>query len=227
MSDIEELDYEAQALGRVISQYAKSTNLQTYIRLLVSGYGSIEKAALAVLDALSIDGAQGDLLDKLGERVGQGRELVNYEQYQFFGFDGGASQPNIGGFEETRFRDNDEPLTGNTSLADPEFRKFVRAKIIRNHSNGGPEDIMRAIELLFETPKVDISESGAKVSYHIGRPVEVNDTFLALKPELLPTAAGVRVTQVTGGSDTPFGFDGVGLNTGLDESQFIEVISEE
>ena len=69
-----------------------------------------------------LDKAVGVQLDGLGEIVGRNRELKEAIALKFFGFFG---QTNVAGFEQARFRDEDEDVLASYKMQDAEYRRML------------------------------------------------------------------------------------------------------
>jgi len=146
------IDLLATALDRLAYQYRDSPNL---IAVLIEDARQMEELqdVFLQLELLrSIDLAEGDALDGIGEIVGQPRELSGVIPVEYFGYRdvgvgagpaefGDTTDPSVG----SRYRSINENAFENRALGDAEYRILIRAKIIRNKTRATPEDIIKSI----------------------------------------------------------------------------------
>lgn len=155
-------DLQAIALDRLAHQYRESPKLQAVIALFVAEAVVLRDAILTLEDVRTISTAEGDGLDILGEIVGQPRELWNVIALEFFALHNGTGGTAAEGFGDLtdatdglRFRSVNEAEAANSSLGDEEYRRLLRAKILRNRTQARPEDIIASIQaVLGETTEV-------------------------------------------------------------------------
>lgn len=177
-----------------------------------------------------IDTSTGVNLDSIGEIVGISRVLPNSIALEFFGFSDSApigirfgeeGDAGIG----ARFREENEPATASSTLNDIEYRQLIRAKIIKNHSQGTGEDMLRGLQFIFNDDRI-ILEDNYDMSYDIsvGRPITLAENAL-LDLDILPRPAGVKINILQTYVPTNFfGFsDQVGAK-GFDIGLFAEEI---
>lgn len=165
-------DMQAQALGRLAQQYRDSTRLKAIVSLLVGQVEEIRDAALDMQMLRTIDGAEGDGLDILGEILGQPRELYGVVPVDFFAYHDGLGGPAGEGFGDLndasagqRYRSINEPPADNKELGDEEMRRFLRAAVVRNKTDATPEGIIAVIQaVLPDDPPVSVHLTFAPAS---------------------------------------------------------------
>lgn len=208
------LDHQTIGRSRVATQYTESQKFLAYIRALLASSAELEAVLQKVAEQSDIDIAEGVNLDVIGEIVGVSRILPNSIAVKFFGFEG---QPGGDVFGEegvlgigSRFRDELEPETATSVLADPEYRLLIRAKIVKNHARGTNEDILQGLAYLFDAPRTVVEDlGGMAIGVAIGRQLTFQEKALVTVLDILPRPAGVRINwRATFDSANYFGFDG-------------------
>lgn len=208
------LDHQALGRSRIATQYTESQRFLAYVRALLDSSAELESVLQKVAEQSDIDIAEGVNLDVIGEIVGVSRILPDSIAVRFFGFEG---QPGGDVFGEegalgigSRFRDELEPETATSVLADPEYRLLIRAKIVKNHAHGTNEDILQGLAYLFNAPRTVVEDlGGMAIGVAIGRQLTFQEKALVTVLDILPRPAGVRINwRATFDSANYFGFDG-------------------
>ena len=217
MATIPTLDYLADYYNLEPSLFRESDNLH---RLFQSIFSVCHNQQIDLLwfaeNILNIDAAENAHLDFIGKLVGQDRFLIGFNSETYFGFEGAyksdsfgaVGAPYIGGYWNSRSYFN---AATARRLSDDEYRRIIKARIISNHSNCSPNDLLEVINLITDSDdntvqllkhgliQIKTSDKTGILSYFVDR--------LYLQDNILPIAAGVRVglLQVvgdTGGGDT-------------------------
>lgn len=208
------LDHQSLGRSRVATQYTESQKFLAYVRALLESSAELESVLQKVAEQSDIDIAEGVNLDVIGEIVGVSRIIPDSIAVRFFGFEG---QPGGDVFGEedvlgigSRFRDELEPETATSVLADPEYRMLIRAKIVKNHAHGTNEDILQGLAYLFNAPRTVVEDlGGMAIGVAIGRQLTFQEKALVTVLDILPRPAGVRINwRATFDSANYFGFDG-------------------
>lgn len=211
---VDVIDHKALAESRLANQFKKSVNLIAYIKALLSEADTLEQVYQSLLNDRWIDTAEGVNLDILGAIVGQSRELIDAEIFDYFGFAGDPQSqtfgsfglPSIGG----RFRSFYEETQGLRNLNDDELRLFIRARIARNSTKSTPEDIMSFVKFLFNTSVVLFIDGDTRYEISIGRLSSINDKSIIEDLDIIPKTAGVNAIYVAEfDEDDFFGFQGI------------------
>jgi hypothetical protein len=215
-------DQVAIALSRLATQFKESPNLKGYISALLVEANNIERVLWQLINDRYIDTAYGVQLDILGELVGQSRTLIDSGLFYYFGFDGTVQANPFGSWQDGltsggRFAYVGEPTVGTRELTDPEYRDFIRMKVINNITRSTPEGIIQTFSFLFggTTPIALTEGPGTQYNIQIGRELTLNEKVL-LENFPIPKTAGVTVNYYsTFVGASPFGFSGVPGSLGL------------
>jgi len=196
------IDHKSLAESRLATQYRDSLKLIAYIKALLYEADTLESVLRDLLENRWIETAVGVNLDILGSIVGQSREFIDAEVFDYFGFAdnpiaqsfGTLSDIGIGG----RFRALGEETQGIRLLTDDEYRIFIKARILRNSTSSTPEEIITQFRFLFDSPIIVIRE-GLKASYEIsiGRRLSLNEKSIISQTNIVPKTAGVSVSYTT------------------------------
>jgi len=196
------IDHKSLAESRLATQYSYSLKLIAYIKALLHEADTLESVFRDLLENRWIETAVGVNLDILGSIVGQTREFIDAEIFDYFGFAdnpiaqsfGTLSDVGIGG----RFRVVGEATQGVRLLTDDEYRVFIKARILRNSTSSTPEEIITQFRFLFDSPIVIIRE-GLKASYEIsiGRRLSLNEKSIISQTNIVPKTAGVSASYIT------------------------------
>jgi hypothetical protein len=198
----ETLDIVAQGVSRLASQYSDRPKFIAYIKALLAAYQELEGVLQFMALQTDIDIAEGVNLDIIGDIVGISRILPDSIAVQFFGFE---FQPGATPFGENgqlgigaRFREEGEPETATSVLADPEYRLLIRAKIIKNHGTGTGEDILSGLSFLFGAPLTVVEDYGTMaIRVSIGRQLTFQEKSIVRELDILPRPAGVRIVYMS------------------------------
>lgn len=214
------IDHKALAISRLATQFKESTNLISYIRALLLEANDLEEVFCDLLDKRWIDTAEGVNLDILGSIVGQSREFIDAEIFDYFGFADNPQAQSFGSVVDTslggRFKFIDEVTTGIRQLSDDEYRLFIKARISRNRTSSTPEDIIAQIRYIFNSPLVLFVDGNTKYEISIGRKLGLNEKSILLETDIVPKTAGVQASYVTEfDSNNFFGFQGLPNSLGL------------
>lgn len=208
------LDHQELGRSRVATQYTASEKFLAYIQALLESSAELEAIFQKIAEQADIDIAEGVNLDVIGEIVGISRIIPNSIALKFFGFEG---QPGGDVFGEegvlgigSRFREELEPETDTSVLADPEYRLLLRAKIVKNHASGTNEDIIQGLSYLLNAPLMIVEDiGGMAIGVAIGRQITFQEKALVTELDILPRPAGVRIKwRETFDPAKYLGFDG-------------------
>ncbi len=125
-------DYLAIARTRTTQQFnlEDAPVFDKYLQLLISGFQEAQEIFDALMKLRSVDTATGAQLDIIGNIVGQDRELIAADLYDFFGMQGAlnaypmgdTNDPSIGGY----FFSYGTDMGGNVALDDDLYRLFIK-----------------------------------------------------------------------------------------------------
>lgn len=183
----------------IATEYRSAANLRGYILALLCDHNVLDSLFMLIADRLNIETQEGKNLDVIGEIVGQPRGVINASGVSFWGF---APHPQARSFGNKRnlavggrFRSPGEALTGNKTLTNVEYRRFINAKIFRNHARSTPDEVIRFLKLLLgpETP-VFLRNAHPRPGHGtitFGRQLTLDERYLLTETGLVPTTTGV------------------------------------
>jgi hypothetical protein len=233
LNEFEIAPYLETARERVTEQFKLENGavvFDKYLQILIEGHIEIQEALQDVMQLRSIDSAVGVQLDNIGEIVGQPRELLEADLYEYFGFQGADNaqsmgtlgNPSVGGL----FYNFGTPLGGNVLLDDETYRKFIRAKIFKNVTSSTPEEFITVVNTIFQLPISITSEGDAQVTLMFGRLLTPFEKALlnyvsyssGYPSRLIPKTVGVRINYGEfDGVNGYFGFQGAPNAKGFGE----------
>lgn len=195
------VDQEALAVFRVINQYRESEKMLAFIRSMVGTFNDAEETANDILTQMDLDRASGTMLDAIGEIVGAGRNVANAIPRPFFGFDGYPSSETFGellGVERgAQFRNIGEGFADSATLTDTDYRRVIKAKIVKNNSRGTTDDLILAIKEI--TPvQFTVTETAMTVTVTFAEDIGTVTYSLIANNDILPRPNGVRHIYVNG-----------------------------
>ncbi len=214
-------DYLAEARDRVTEQFKEKDIFDRYLQLLIDQQNSIQEVFKDLIQKRSIDEATGATLDIIGEIVGQPRELISADLFNFFGFQGALKADTFGdlGLPQigSKFYDFGMPLGGNVLLDDETYRLFIKAKILKNRTASTPEEFLAFVNFMFGTDTTAIiAEGEAEYTVLFGRELSAFEQVLlnyvstsqGYPSRLIPKTVGVRINFGWFNADNYFGFQG-------------------
>lgn len=216
-----ETDYLTEARGRITEQFKNKDVIDRYLQLLIDQQFKIQTVFKDLLQKRSIDEATGSALDIIGEIVGQPRELISTDLYDFFGFQGALKAGTFGDIGQpavgSRFYNFGDALGGNVLLDDTTYRLFIKAKILKNRTAATPEEFIAFINFLFGTSTTAIlAEGQAEYTVLFGRELSEFEQVLlnyistaqGYPSRLIPKTVGVRINFGYFLDGDYFGFQG-------------------
>jgi hypothetical protein len=161
---------------------------------------------LEIFDSLlNIDKSSGKQIDLIGGIVGQDRVLANFISTPYFGFQdaplaqsfGTVSNPAIGG----EWRSITNPQQGsNRQLTDEEYRTIIKARILRNVSDGTLNSLLSIINTIDGTTTASVvMNNTCDVNIVVVNPSPILYYFLTRRTtsdSIIPIPLGVR-TRLT------------------------------
>ena len=203
MATVTPIDYQQDYYQLQPSLFRESDNLHLLLQAIHDVFDLQQLDFLWLSEnLLNIDVAEKSHLDFIGNLVGQSRFLTDFNTEPYFGYEGsyqsktfGSSlDPEVGGYWNSRSYFN---AATARRLSDDEYRRIIKARIISNHSNCSPNDLLEVINLITNRTDntsqtvqhgiitVKSKDNTGILSYFVDR--------LYLDDNILPIAAGVRV----------------------------------
>jgi len=180
----------------ITSEHADKPNFVAALGLVANGVADITAAVQTLLALFDFDTALGQQLDFVGQWIGLSRTVGGVLSVPFFGF---ADDASALGFTEltnpatgARFVELGEDTSSSATLADPEYRLVLAAKILQNQWDGSQAQFETALADIIQAP-ITVVDPGVHVV--MLRPNELLDpvlTQLLTGYDLIPRAAGVR-----------------------------------
>lgn len=178
------IDHVALGLTRVAAQYQNSADFLAYLTAILTLDNELEAVFQQVAQQVDIDLAEGVNLDTIGAIVGISRVLP-----------GGP----------------DNPLPPEDSvLTDAQYRLLLRAKIVKNHSRGTNEDLIKGLCYLFGTDYAAIDDNDdMTVSIGVGKMLGPVEQAMLNLIDILPRPGGVLIQyRAMFDGHKYFGFEG-------------------
>ena len=173
VNEFDTVSYLEEARDRVTYAFTDKPIFDKYLQLLILGQVEIQEALKQVMQLRSIDTAQGEQLNVIGRIVGQPRELLEADLYEYFGLQGATNAQSFGELGNSSigglFYNYGTPLGGNVLLDDETYRKFIKAKIFKNVTASTPEEFITVVNTIFDLPISISSEGDAQVTLMFGR----------------------------------------------------------
>lgn len=182
---------------RLIAQYRASPNFIAEISAVIgqvyNPLDSLGQAIRRMEHFFDIDQAGGEWLRIIGVIVGQKRTVFSFFG-DYFGFDGNPiSDP----FNTGVFWDGQTPTSGDYVLSDADYRRFIKAKIVRNHSSGTIPDFIAGMAFIFPTAVVSVIDNMDMTASISITGVTAAEANLIEGSDILPRPAGVYLDVTT------------------------------
>lgn len=185
----------------ITSEHNQKPKFMAMVGLVTGAIGDVNVGIQSIQPAFDLDQAVGAQQDVIGEWVGQSRVIPGVLVVGFFGFADDASaspfgeqaDPSIGG----RFYEQGEAFQSTTVLGDVDYLTVLKARIVRNQSDGTLADLEAALQFIFGTA-CQVADNGTlSISIHVSAPLTPTQKALLLGLDLLPRPAGVAIGSIT------------------------------
>jgi hypothetical protein len=189
-----------QYIALITSEHRKP-QFSALIGVLTGAVGDTMAVILSMPGLFDLDVAVGVQLDTLGLWVGQARLVPEVLTPGFFGFAddsaalgfGELTNPTVGGV----FYEQGETFETTTTLSDNDYRTIIRARIVRNQSNGTLSAIENALQYIFGVP-CSVADIGTmSLALQISAPITATERALLSTLDILPRPAGVAIGSIT------------------------------
>lgn len=150
---LESKNYYNEALGWITENFKDKEIFKRYLQVLFLQQDSVFKEINNLLQNRSLDTAQGKQLDVIGAIVGQPRSQAQAALYTFFGFleditaetFGDLNDSSLGGY----WYSQGQPIGGNVTLSDDDYRRLIKARIIKNSSSATVDQFLIFMDQVF------------------------------------------------------------------------------
>lgn len=220
VNEFQTAPYLETARERVTYQFTDKLVFDKYLQLLIKGQIELQEVLKELMQLRSIDTAEGEQLNVIGRIVGQPRELLEADLYEYFGLQGATNAQSFGELGNVSigglFYNYGTPLGGNVLLDDATYRKFIKAKIFKNVTASTPEEFITVVNTIFDLPMSISSEGDAQVTLMFGRILTAFEKALlnyvstsqGYPSRLIPKTVGVRINYGEFDGESYFGFQG-------------------
>ena len=145
---------------------------------------------------LDIDKSSGKNLDIIGVLLGQPRDLANFINEPYFGFEGARLAE---GYDVGKWYSMYQNKLGTLrTLTDVEYRRVLKARVIKNNSNSSREDLVRVINLLTDNTSAIVDEpSHGVITVSLTDDLGIASYFLSKYKQdnnLIPVPLGFRLS---------------------------------
>lgn len=178
---MEEQDYKTIAHSRLTDRHRSDDAFLAILDTLIELKEVRQRQYLDLADEfLDIDKSTGKNLDLIGKLIGEERTLVNFIDRPYFGFLGArlAESYDVGYWYSLY---NNKYGTLKT-LTDEEYRRVLKARIIKNSSDNGRNSLLEVLNILsgnesttvFEEPEnstisIRVEDNDGLVSYYLSK----------------------------------------------------------
>lgn len=195
---MEEQDYKAIALSRLTDRHRSDEVFISILDTLVDLKETRQKEILQISESfLDIDKSEGKNLDIIGKLVGEDRNLVNFIEGSYFGFIGARlSEAYDVGYWYSLYKNKYGTLR---TLTDEEYRRVLKARVIKNSSDSGRDSLLQVLNLLLGNNSAKIKENMFNSAIEVSILDETGLTSYYLSKyksgdSLIPVPMGRRLT---------------------------------
>jgi len=222
-----QVDVIQRGIERLINQYQDSENFKDLVTIFLQESAEIRDAINDSWCARWLDEAAGANLDVLGALVGQSRIVADVAV--FFGYEDALGAL---GYGDGRYWNGTEPLFGDRELSDPEYKIFIKARILSNESSGTAQELGQIIFALFGK-KAFVLPGNAIADVIFTESLTTSEklliSFTTVDPigqerSLLPISLGVGVNYLEFNGDFAFGYADNSIASGYDVGAYVTEI---
>lgn len=144
---MELIDYQALAKSRMTDRHLNDLVFVAIVETLVDLAMLRQQEYINMAETfLDIDKSTGKNLDLIGNLIGQPRELANFINEPYFGFEGARLAE---GYDVGKWYSLYQGKLGTLRiLNDVEYRRVLKARVIKNNSNSSRDDFVKVLNLL-------------------------------------------------------------------------------
>ncbi|RLC88265.1 MAG: hypothetical protein DRJ03_03190 [Chloroflexi bacterium] len=195
----DQIDHIAKGLDWLITQYRESPNMRGILSAYLTQSNATEDMFCEMFDNRWIDTAVKDQLDIIGIIVGQSRIIEEFDALPFFGFQGALNAGSFGTIADSgigeRFRGLDEQSLIGGILDDPTYRKFIRAKIKKNHVEFvSVNEVLEVVGILVDNPLITLTKGLMTINLDFQGTLSASDRLILSRGDLIPRVAGSDIT---------------------------------
>lgn len=199
---MEEQDYKTIARSRLTDRHRSDDTFLAILDTLIEIKEVRQQEYITLADTLlDIDKSTGKNLDLIGKLIGEERTLVNFIDRAYFGFLGARlSEAYDIGYWYSLYKNKYGTLR---TLTDEEYRRVLKAKVIKNSSDNGRNSLLEVINALSDNNEgrvVEGSDNTAITLEVVDRDGLVSYYLSKYKSDqnLIPVPMGRRLSIVQG-----------------------------
>lgn len=168
---MQEQDYKAIAHSRLTDRHRNDETFLAILDTLIEIKEFRQQQYLSLgTTLLDIDKSTGKNLDLIGKLIGEERTLVNFIDRSYFGFLGARLAESYDvGYWYSLYRNRYGTLR---TLTDDEYRRVLKARIIKNSSDNGRNSLLEVVNILTGNESSRVYENANNSSINL----EVFDT---------------------------------------------------
>lgn len=154
---MEEQDYKTIARSRLTDRHRSDDTFLAILDTLIEIKEVRQQEYIELADTLlDIDKSTGKNLDLIGKLIGEERTLVNFIDKAYFGFLGARlSEAYDIGYWYSLYRNAYGTLR---TLTDEEYRRVLKARVIKNSSDNGRNSLLEVINALSDNKEAKVIE---------------------------------------------------------------------
>jgi hypothetical protein len=196
------IDYTSVAKSRYTALFNSDPVYDAIVSTVTQLLELYQDQYISIFDSLlNIDKSSGVQLDLIGKLIGQDRVLANFVNTPYFGFEdaplaqsfGTVSNPAVGG---EWWSITNPPTGSNRALDDNEYRRILKARILKNNSNGTIDSLLSIINTIDGSVTSSVSvNSTCDVNIVVVNPTLILYYFLTRRTtsdSIIPIPVGVR-----------------------------------
>ncbi|MCP4569571.1 MAG: DUF2612 domain-containing protein, partial [FCB group bacterium] len=186
------INHLQRTVDDILTQYKESSNLIGYIQAFQIQNQEIEDACNDLLTDRSLDTAVGTQLDVIGEIVGQSRIVEGFPNVLAWGYQTSAYTE---GYNDGAYRDGSAQTI---ELDDDTYRLYIKARILRNHSQYTIDDILQAVAILVPTAEsIVLTEGDMAFSLSVlDAAISVDQQNILKNGNIIPKPAGIKLDGI-------------------------------
>lgn len=202
----------------VTSQHSQRPKFTALLAAVTAPLQQVQDALLGVPSKFDLDTATGDQLDTLGRWVGMGRSLVIPLAQDFFSWN------TVGlGWNQANWKGPYVSSVGITVLGDDLYRLAIRAKILKNYTDGTAEQLVQILAPALQSlgvTLVPVDKFDMSLDLHVIGAPDAQVLELINRGYIVPKPMGVRINVVMGGGSGTHLFALDDAASGLDVGTF-------
>ena len=199
---MKEQDYKTTAVSRLTDRHRSDETFLAILDTLIEIKSQRQQQYLDIADTfLDIDKSEGKNLDLIGKLIGEERTLVNFIDRSYFGFLGARLAESYDvGYWYSLYRNRYGTLR---TLTDDEYRRVLKARIIKNSSDSGRNSLLEVVNILTgnESSRVYENANNSSISLEVFDTDGLASYYLSQHKKdknLIPVPMGRRLSITQG-----------------------------